>query len=1445
MIIIVTLIVIICTIFGIYFRLTNYYDINNKNKQYAGYIYTIELDKENTAKEILKIIVAFIFNFNTLIPLSIMISLIVLKSVQASYIERDPNLKDSYPDGKMKVLSTNIQEDLGCLKYVFTDKTGTLTKNEMEISSLSIYSRLFEEELTCTNAQSISKAYSSNFDLGHLKIVLNSSLENYYDFDISSNNNRTNQINTNNDSELQSNFNSMNLSVNGNKTEDKNYLPSKNLCIDDFDYGLVEFFINIAVNNNVIVDETIMDNQIFGENNDNDLNIVESNINKDTETVVFKQFNIKEVDYIANQINTKNTLKEKKNIEDNPFKNYLNCSFKYQGSNPDEVTLVSAAHDAGIAFVDRDSHSIKIRIRNKILVYKILYKFDFSSARLRSSIILKDPEGKIKLYIKGADTVIVDLKKLDNCYTCNNKDNLIYKKFSNIYYSSKEQLNFFAKKGLRTLCFASKEINENEFLSWESKYKDIKTKAIEDKSKYNCVENVISEIESNLYLTGISGITDKLQELVPETLNSLLEANINVWMLTGDKLDTAESIGFSCKLFKDDTEVFKIRTVGAEETYKLLNKTFLDMINLENEVHDNYNNITNNYFNTNISKSIIQNNSIKQNNITKFNNNWTSKNCLSINDNSNNYCNEYSKVNNLYKYFNEYNEINCLNKSFNELENINLRYINQVKLDNSYKNITGLNKINYNQNILNTKEFGISKINEMFYYDLIANNYFLSKNKKFKNKVNYKSEKSNIYKTLDNNSIVCPNISDCYHNSSNKYIINTINSKDNIKIDKAIFTSNANLNTSRIYDSYNNDKTVRNSLKFIEGLKFKENENSLLCDIEIKNYKIIDFKEPVADETIKISGLNKDKINVDNYLYNKKVLDSNKTKFFQNISPLKKSQNDLQRKYSLVNIKNNITKKDINYELLNDHSIIKYMQDKEFFASNINNSILEKSILHSLIVGDKNSSKLIDQVNNNNCSSSKLKNDIQCNNINNIKRIDKRSKMDININIINNNYNIKNYNYYKNNKDNQEEIKEVDNKSFCVKKKSIDFKKKIKAKKANVKNNLDINYTLNNIDSTALKNPPNQFNKKNLNSTKYNSKSVRLNTNYIENDYTKNKDLIISLNELIRKQEEKIKSLNESNNYFSFLQNIKKVINPISYFKKNTHLNNIYNNTKNEKDYIKTEAIIENNNCKQTLNNDINKFLFNESNNHNINKIPKVSFIKNNLNVNYLRKETQHTSNNKLLTINNTSNIISSDNNKKNVKNNKINFGLIIDGSSISYCLEDKNNDLFWKLLCKSKSIICSRCSPLQKSEIVNFVKERSGKVTLAIGDGGNDVNMIKKANIGVGIFGKEGYQAAYNSDYAINSFKYLKVLIFKHGHYSLLRNTYFCIYFFFKNLIFTLAPFWFCLNNGFSGQQYFDDYYYLSYNSFLTTLPIMIKSAYDEDFDYHFKNHKDASALK
>lgn len=121
------------------------------------------------------------------------------------------------------------------------------------------------------------------------------------------------------------------------------------------------------------------------------------------------------------------------------------------------------------------------------------------------------------------------------------------------------------------------------------------------------------------------------------------------------------------------------------------------------------------------------------------------------------------------------------------------------------------------------------------------------------------------------------------------------------------------------------------------------------------------------------------------------------------------------------------------------------------------------------------------------------------------------------------------------------------------------------------------------------------------------------------------------------------------------------------------------------------------------------------------------------------------------------------------------------------------------------KSVICCRVTPLQKAMVVELIKKNKKAVTLAIGDGANDVSMIKAAHIGVGISGQEGMQAVLASDYSIAQFRFLERLLLVHGRWSYYRMCKFLRYFFYKNFAFTLCHFWFAFFCGFSAQVNFN----------------------------------------
>ncbi|MEQ2291993.1 Phospholipid-transporting ATPase ID, partial [Ameca splendens] len=175
-------------------------------------------------------------------------------------------------------------------------------------------------------------------------------------------------------------------------------------------------------------------------------------------------------------------------------------------------------------------------------------------------------------------------------------------------------------------------------------------------------------------------------------------------------------------------------------------------------------------------------------------------------------------------------------------------------------------------------------------------------------------------------------------------------------------------------------------------------------------------------------------------------------------------------------------------------------------------------------------------------------------------------------------------------------------------------------------------------------------------------------------------------------------------------------------------------------------------------------------------------------------------------------------------------YGLIINGHSLAFALE---KDLELELLrtaCMCQTVICCRVTPLQKAQVVELVKKYKQAITLAIGDGANDVSMIKAAHIGVGISGQEGMQAVLSSDFSFAQFRYLQRLLLVHGRWSYLRMCKFLQYFFYKNFTFTFVHFWYAFFCGFSAQTVYDEWFIALYNLVYTCLPILSLSLFDQD---------------
>ncbi|KZS88835.1 calcium transporting ATPase [Sistotremastrum niveocremeum HHB9708] len=229
-------------------------------------------------------------------------------------------------------------------------------------------------------------------------------------------------------------------------------------------------------------------------------------------------------------------------------------SIKYQASSPDEAALVAGAEMLGYQFHTRKPRSVYVDVMGTTREYEILNVCEFNSTRKRMSTVVRAPDGTIKLFCKGADTVILErLSKEEQPYT----------------ERTLAQLEDYATEGLRTLCLASRDISAAEYSTWSSLYDKA---AARISGRGDALDEVAELIEKDMSLLGATAVEDKLQEGVPDTIHTLQMAGIKVWVLTGDRQETAINIGMSCRLISESMNLVIVNEESAHETEQFLSK---------------------------------------------------------------------------------------------------------------------------------------------------------------------------------------------------------------------------------------------------------------------------------------------------------------------------------------------------------------------------------------------------------------------------------------------------------------------------------------------------------------------------------------------------------------------------------------------------------------------------------------------------------------------------------------------------------------------------------------------------------------------------------------------------------------------------------------------------------------------------------------------------------
>ncbi|XP_069676428.1 phospholipid-transporting ATPase IF-like isoform X2 [Periplaneta americana] len=222
------------------------------------------------------------------------------------------------------------------------------------------------------------------------------------------------------------------------------------------------------------------------------------------------------------------------------------ASLDYQASSPDEKALVEASARCGVVFLGEEGESMSVMVKGRVRHYRKLNTLEFTSDRKRMSVIVQDEDGQIWLYCKGAESAVVPLTEAGPV----NK--------------TLQHVADFAMRGLRTLVICRKKLSTPEYNQMAAHIE--RSRQTLSSRRTSIIAASYNKMESNLTLLGATGVEDQLQDGVQETLESLRAAGIKVWILTGDKVETAVNISFSCGHLKPGTRQLYLTGHNTEET---------------------------------------------------------------------------------------------------------------------------------------------------------------------------------------------------------------------------------------------------------------------------------------------------------------------------------------------------------------------------------------------------------------------------------------------------------------------------------------------------------------------------------------------------------------------------------------------------------------------------------------------------------------------------------------------------------------------------------------------------------------------------------------------------------------------------------------------------------------------------------------------------------------
>lgn len=517
-----------------------------------------------------------------LIPISLYVSIELVKIGQIFFITNDTDLFDEETDSRMQCKALNITEDLGQIEYIFSDKTGTLTENKMVFRRCSIMGTEYPHKENAIRLAVLDEPESEE------EVIFNQRPQSpqtgwSLDAEDTTPQDTTQRRGSRRRSKVAGIAQSDVAFSSPLETE---VIPDKKLLQQisraESNSGrrktdpYLDFFLALAICNTVVVSmATAQRRRVSASPHScHSTNLLESlsSLVKNAGSMCFSSCKRKPK---RNRTFSQNSVVEEDHFypsvkmeRNGDTYGLQTCSLhaasgsdkpaatsdnlRYEAESPDEAALVYAAKAYGFTLLGRTPDSVMVRLPSgENLVFEVLDTLTFDSNRKRMSVLVRHPITKeYVLYTKGADYAIMEL--LGTPYAEHLSGKL---RCSNIAADTQHHLDCYAKDGLRTLCVTKKVVSAKVYESW---LVDRQRALAAIDNREELIMDTAVQLETNLSLLGATGIEDRLQESVPDTIVALREAGIQVWVLTGDKPETAVNIGYACRLLEEEDLVINM-----------------------------------------------------------------------------------------------------------------------------------------------------------------------------------------------------------------------------------------------------------------------------------------------------------------------------------------------------------------------------------------------------------------------------------------------------------------------------------------------------------------------------------------------------------------------------------------------------------------------------------------------------------------------------------------------------------------------------------------------------------------------------------------------------------------------------------------------------------------------------------------------------------------------